>query len=667
MYGLFIQCGDAGAERVTPRRTLVVVLVVVMLVLPAVSVAVADTRGEPDLSVTLPDNRVTAGEVTTLELQVSNTATVESGSRDVGDVQRVTSARGVTVEIRPDRAPFEVRTRARALGTVVDGAVVAAPFEIVVDEDAEPGSYRVPVEVEYTFTEVIGSDDAFRDTDTVEETLYVQVRVVPDARFEVVETTTDAAVGGSGAVRMTVENTGDATAEDATLSVRSANPSLSFAGSPTADTHVGDWASGERRTFTFGATVAGDAEPRSLALRTTVEYDDVDGVTKNETFTTGVQPDTEGTVRIAGVETTAAAGDTGRLTLDLENTADRPLRNARIQLESPNAALTFGGSPTVTAFVDELGAGERREVTVDATFAESAERQGYAVDATVTYDAPDGRTASTRTITFGARPAEEQSFSLAETNATLRVDAEGALAGTVRNDGPSVADNAVLVLEDPGANVDATEREFALGDLDAGESVDFAYEVEVSSSARSGPRQFTYRLRYDDDDGDTRQSDPLYARHRIAPSRPVFDVETNASVAAGGSTRLEVRVTNNGDVPVRDVSAKLFADAPIGVSDDEAFVSGIDPGETETVVFAISATGSATPKVYPVSLDFQYDEPDGDTKLSDTYRMPVEVTEDGGGGGILSLFGGIGGLGLALVLVGGGVVGVSLVRRSRSP
>jgi hypothetical protein len=227
----------------------------------------------------------------------------------------------------------------------------------------------------------------------------------------------------------------------------------------------------------------------------------------------------------------------------------------------------------------------------------------------------------------------------------------------------------VLVLEDPGSNVEATEREFAIGDLETGEAASFDYEIEVSSSARSGPRQFTYRLRYDDADGDTRQSDPLYARHEIAPSQQVFDVETNATVSAGGSSRLTVDVTNNGEEPVSDVSAKLFADSPISVDDDEAFVDEIGPGETETVTFSIAAAGSATPKVYPVSLDFQYDEPDGDTKLSDTYRVPIEVTESGGGGGILSLFAGagMGGIGLALVLTVGGLAGVAAVRRSRAP
>ena len=531
-------------------RALVLVLVVAMVVLPATAVVVADTRGEPELSAELPDNRVEAGDVTALELQLSNTARIESGSRNPTDIQRVTSARGVRVSLRSGDAPIQVRTNARRLGTIPDGGVASVPFEVVVDEDAEAGRYRVPVEVEYTHTELIDEEDRFRDVDTVEETLYVSLRVVPGAEFAVVETTTDAAIGGNGSVRLAVENTGSAAAHDATVSVQSTSGALTFGGSPTAETYVGAWPAGERRNFTFGASVAGDVEPRPIALGANIRYEDEDGVPKNASITAGV------------------------------------------------------------------------------------------------------------------RPAEEQSFSLAETTASLRVDSEGDLNGTIVNRGPAAAENAVLVLEETGTNVDVTEREFALGNLDPNESENFSYAIEVSDSARAGPRQFTYRVRYDGADGAATRSDPLYVRYDVAPSQQVFDVETNATVAAGESNQLQVEVTNNQEVPLTDVSAKLFADSPISVNDDEAFVDEIGAGETETMTFTIGAAGSATPKVYPVSMDFQYDEPDGDTKLSDTYRVPVEVIESEGGG-VPSLLSGP--VGLVLVLLVGGAVGLVLYRRSRSP
>ncbi|MDY6818310.1 MAG: sialidase, partial [Halobacteriales archaeon] len=83
---------------------------------------------------------------------------------------------------------------------------------------------------------------------------------------------------------------------------------------------------------------------------------------------------------------------------------------------------------------------------------------------------------------------------------------------------------------------------------------------------------------------------------------------------------------------VRDVSAKLFADDPISSDDDEAFIDELEPGESAEITFGVSAGGGAMDKRYPVSLDFQYDDADGDTLLSDTYQVPVDVNRSTDGG-----------------------------------
>jgi hypothetical protein len=630
----------------------------------------------------------------------------------------------------------------------------------------------VPVEVSYTYTDEIadGNVNRVESEETVTEEFTLTVRVTETADFEVVSSRTDAPVGGTGEVTVSVRNTGSELASDASFSLQSRNSDLTFGGSPSAESYVGAWEPGELRNFTFAARVGEDAERRPLALAGTVSYDDADGLPSQEAFSLGVVPAPEQTFTARTVDTTAAPGDTGQLTVEVTNEGSRTLTDATVSLQSSNAGLTFGGSPSASSFVGEWAPGESREVTVESTFGPAAEERSYTVDATVSYTGTDGRaaradpvtvsvfpapeqtfaaevtdvTATTgdsgrltlsltntgeRTVsdatvslqssnagltfggspsassfvgewapgesrvvtveasfgptaeersytvdatvayedadgtdarsapaTVGVMPAPEQSFSLAETDATLRVGDEGTLSGTVVNDGPSEVENAVLVLQPVGSSIDTPETEFAVGDLAAGESASFEYEVEISSEARDGPRQFTYRLQYDDTDGDARQSDALYARHEIGPKRQVFEVDSDVSVAAGGSTTMELEVTNNGEQELTDVTAKLFADSPITVDDDEAFVDSVPAGETRTLTFSISAAGSATPKDYPVSMDFQYTEPDGDTKLSETYQIPVRVTEREGGG-LLSTFPvGIGGVGIgALVLLLGGI------------
>jgi hypothetical protein len=761
-------------------RTVAVLLLVAMLVVPTPAAAV--TRGEPDLSLVLSDNRVTAGESTTLTVSVVNSGEADLVEQTIPTERNiVTTARGTTLEMSAGDAPIEVLTNEVAVGSVGTQAPVPARFDISVDEDAKPGTYDVPVEVSYAYTNQIAGDPPNRvqSEETVTETIDVTIRVTEQATFEVVSAETDAPVGATGEVTVSVENTGNEAASDASFALQSKNSDLTFGGSPTAESYVGEWEAGEVREFTFAARVGGDAERRPLALAGTISYEDADGVPQQESLSLGVVPAAEQTFTARTVSTTAAPGDTGRLTVELTNTADRTLRDASVSLQSPNAGLTFGGSPSASSFVGEWGPGESREVTVESTFAPSAEDRSFTVDATVSYTGADGRTARADPVTVsvlpaaeqtfsaevtsvtastgdsgrltlsltntgeravsdatvsvqstnagltfggspsatsfvgewapgesrevtveasfagtaeersytvdttvayedvdgtdaqsapvrvGVTPAAEQSFSLASTDATLRVGEEGTLTGEVVNDGPGEIENAVLVLQPVSSNVDTPETEYAVGDLAPGESVAFEYAVEVSSEARDGPRQFTYRLQYDDADGEARQSDPLYARHGIGPQRQVFDVDSNVSVQAGSSTTMELTVTNNDEQELTDVTAKIFADSPITVDDDEAFVDSIPPGESRTLLFSISAAGSATAKDYPVSMDFQYTEPDGDTKLSDTYQIPVSVTASEGGGILSTVPLGVGGLGVgaAVLLLGG----VAFAVRGRRP
>jgi len=46
------------------------------------------------------------------------------------------------------------------------------------------------------------------------------------------------------------------------------------------------------------------------------------------------------------------------------------------------------------------------------------------------------------------------------------------------------------------------------------------------------------------------------------------------------------------------------------------------------VTFELTTTGSATVgSTYPISLDFRYDDTEGDSHLTKTYRIPIDVTE----------------------------------------
>jgi hypothetical protein len=218
-------------------------------------------------------------------------------------------------------------------------------------------------------------------------------------------------------------------------------------------------------------------------------------------------------------------------------------------------------------------------------------------------------------------------FELSDVTSTLKVGDEGQLRGTVTNTGGMTVTNAVVVFSSENTNVVPVESEYAIGDLAPGEAATFEFTADVSDSADAGPRQLSISVRYRDDDNEVRRSDPLDARVDVGPRRDRFAVEPlSGSLEAGTADVLELRVTNTGDEPVSDVSAKLFTDDPLASTDDEAFIDELGPGDSAVVKFGLTAGNGALAKVYPASLDFQYEDADGDTRLSNTYKVPVEVT-----------------------------------------
>jgi hypothetical protein len=528
--------------------TLVLAAAVVLAGVPLAAAAENQVIGSPNISLSVPDNRVTPGETKKLNVTIVNDGELTRGGPE-RFTTRVTTARAVTLDVA-DVAGLDVETDEVAVGQVPEGVVGPASIEITVPEGVPPGTYRLPIEVSYTYTSIVTYDELDPDENpefndrSVTRRLTVPIVVEDQARFRVVDVATDVQIGDSGTIVASVRNVGT-----------------------------------------------------------------------------------------------------------------DPAREASVQFVSGNSDLTFGGASSSESFVGEWAPGETRQATFPVSVAEGAELREYTVTGRVTYTDTDGIVQRSNELRASVRPMDEQSFSLSNVDSSLRVNWEGTVTGTVTNEGPSSITDAVVVFQPSSANFDASETEYAIPDLAPGDSAEFAFDVEVSSAADPGSRQLRFAVDYENEGGDARTSDPLTARINVAPERDPFTVEADEStVSAGGSGRLTLTVTNAEEETLSDISAKLFVDDPISSSDDEAFIGELEPGESAEITFEVSAGGSTFPKDYPVSLDFEYDREDGTTQVSDTFRLPVTVTESSGGGLPFGLLVGVG----AVVLVGAAFV---VVRR----
>jgi hypothetical protein len=523
-------------------RTIPLLLTVAVLVIGA-GTAAAAVFGSPDIKVSLEDTTVVAGEETTLEVVLVNSGQLESGSAQSPSLNsQVTTARGLIVDLRDGSAPISITTSKQSLGNLADGTLQTVSFDISVDEDATPGNYNVPVKLNYNYYSQVSQTGSVSGYSTATTTEDISLRVSDDATFDVTNVSSNAQVGSSGTVAVTVENTGQTAANNSEITLASQNGELTFGERTESTRSVESWAPGESRTFRYDISATDDAQVDSYPFQLNVAFDNPDGVRKESTSTS-----------------------------------------------------------------------------------------------------------------VSIMPAAEQEFSLSNVESSLRAGDEGALTATVTNEGPRAVDNVVINWDSDKNNLSPQESQIAVGNLADGASTDVTFTVDVTDSAEEGAKQFDFVASYRNNEGDREESDTLEAQAQVGASQDEFSVDAaNTSIGVGQSGNIEVTVTNTRDQTFSDITAKVFASSPISADDDEAYIDALEPGESETLLFSVSAGGSALEKAYPISLDFRYEEPDGDSSISDTYRIPIEVTDESGGGGLP--LGVIGVVALVLVLAVGGYI-----------
>lgn len=581
-----------------------IVIVAVLLVSSAVApglVAGEDPRFEAHVGQSV----VVPGQSTELSVTLQNDA------EDPEDT--VDPAHDVQATMRSGDTPITVNSGTRVLGTVRDGQPVGTAFAISVPQGIDPGTYHLPIDVTYEF------DGDERETETVHVTVTVPDRPV----FEVVETESDVPVGGEGSVTVTIENVGTEAASDATVQVTSKSQTIRFDGSPTAARYVGSWEPGETRTVTLDAAMAPAAAAGEYPLTGRIAFDDTDGNRQHSAPLPISMTSTVQRFDLELVESTLQVAGDGTATVEVTNAGSDGVDGVSLEIVRTGPHL----QPSQATYpVGHLDAGETAEIRVPITVSNATESGPREITTRVTYAGGAGDRVRGDTQTLVVPVSSMQSFDVEVLENSLRVDREGDLRLAVTNTGDRPVHDPTLRISKTAPSIHPEQHEYAIDSLGPGETATVTFEIDVADGATPTPRTMTLSMAYDDADGDRRMAQPQTVRMDIAPEEPVFDVAVvEGSIAAGDSGAVTVEITNTGKERLSGLDAKAFTDAPFTVTDDSAFVASLGPGETTTIQFGVAIPGDAQVKDYPLSVDVQYQDADGETKLTDTVDLPVTV------------------------------------------
>lgn len=406
----------------------------------------------------------------------------------------------------------------------------------------------------------------------------------------------------------------------------------------SGETSVGSVTTSAPGELPVSLNVPQGVEPGTYSLDLDLTYG---YISSGESRTVTISRDVEVRVRddarfqVVDIDSDAQIGDSGTVEATIENVGAETAHNADVTFATQSNSVTVSDGQSNTVRIEEIEPGETTSVAYDVGVASDLPVQQYTLSGSVQFEDPDGITRTDDGLSLGFLPLAEQEFAFTNVESQLRVAEDGDLVGTVRNDGPVPARSVVVQYAGEDQSVIPAERSTAVGTLDSGESANFTLPISISGEAESGLRSLDMAVQYRNGEDELRAFEDLVVDAEIAPERDRFDVAIeNRTIQSDGTRTVDVTVTNNLNETASDVEARLFADDPLDTGDtDTGYVQSLDSGETTTMTFELTTTGSATPgSTYPISLDFRYDDADGDSQLTDTYRVPIDVTESEGGG-----------------------------------
>lgn len=182
------------------NKSAILLCVLVVTSIAAVPVsAESSVYGNPELSLSVSDNTYRSSEAATLSVVASNNGRLEQGGPAQYE-QEVQTAQSVEMEILEEQidAPIDVKTGTVIAGTIPDSGTARFDFNIELG-NAEPGTYEIPVEVQYKYVRMVtyGSVDGPEYTwRTVTREKSVTIEVEDRPQFEVVSEGNNAVFAG---------------------------------------------------------------------------------------------------------------------------------------------------------------------------------------------------------------------------------------------------------------------------------------------------------------------------------------------------------------------------------------------------------------------------------------------------------------------------------------
>ncbi|NGM67818.1 exo-alpha-sialidase [Natronolimnobius sp. AArcel1] len=466
-------------------------------------------HGEPDLDVHVPSPIVQPGETNEVPLVITNDGEFERGTDESRDA--VTTARNVEVEADADDTPLTVKSGTMAVGSVPDGQPNdGAQLALDVPDDIDAGTYSIDLDVSYSYTwRTTSGSSVYEDSET--DSMTIDVVVDDDARFDIVDVSTDAQIGDSGTLTADVKNTGNETASNVNVALESMSSGFLFGDLEQETTTEQDTAMidelepNETAPVKYDVSVMPGTSERYYMLDGTVSFETPDGLQRaDESPTTGVTPLAEQQFSIDDVDSSLHVGEDGYLYGVVTNDGPSKAENVVVQY-TDDSQTVIPIEPSIA--VGSLEPGESEAFSMPLDVSSEAEPIDRTIDVGVQYRTADFEQRlyeDLEVVTTVNEQRDEFEVDVLDRELTAG-DEEQITVDVTNNLDETVTDvEASLFASDP---LDSNDDEAFVQELEPGETVTMTFQLEAGDDAAEKTYPISFDFRYDDASGTSQLSD----------------------------------------------------------------------------------------------------------------------------------------------------------------
>lgn len=527
---------------------------------------------DADFEITGVDSEIESGEQGTIEVTIENQGE---------------NARNTVVTFRSQSSALvfgESATTSEFIGEWDDGESRTIEVEANVPPGGAGRDYPVQVTVSY-------EDDDGNQTRSAALAFGVTPGEEADD-FEIVSTSSDVWVGGTGNLTVALENQGGDT-EDAVVTLGTLSSDITFGGAANTSQFVGEWEDGERKTVEVGVSATPSANERDYPLQTTVAHEEEGQQTQAGPYLFSITPEGEQDFTLSDVDGSLSVGETGSITGTITNEGPKTVRDATVVFAANASDIAPRQSEVVLGTLEPGESADFEYPFAVNRTTEAGERQ---LPFVVQYQNPEGElfgsTQLNSQVTIDDRTDD---FELSNVESNVQVGDTGTVELTIRNAG-TAKEGVSVTLDSTNGQIlfgNSTSATQFVGAWEANATKTIRFQTTATPDASVESYALNTKVNYQSSDGQSVASQQLSMR--ITPlAEQTFDLhETNTTLRIGRDGYINGTVTNTGPLPVVEATVRLGNLSGIESERGTYPLGDLAVGETANFTFPVSVTGGA--------------------------------------------------------------------------